>query len=283
MIVLSDNNALKQVVDKYRDKKIAFVPTMGNLHRGHLSLVDVAREKADLVIVSIYVNPIQFGENEDYSNYPRTLGADSYALCQRDVDFAYTPSAHDLFVDNNFAAVQVNVPALSTILCGKYRPGHFEGVATIVAKLFNLVQPDIAVFGQKDYQQLKVIEQMVQHLQFPIEIIGASTVREEDGLAMSSRNQYLNEAERIVAPELYRELLHIKAAIESGATDFSELEIKATTQLTETGFKPDYISVRNARTLENPKSPRDSLVILGAAWLGDTRLIDNIVIKTVED
>lgn len=283
MIVLSDNNALKQVVDKYRDKKIAFVPTMGNLHRGHLSLVDVAREKADLVIVSIYVNPIQFGENEDFSNYPRTLGTDSYALCQRDVDFVYTPSTRDLFVDNNLSAVQVNVPALSGILCGKYRPGHFEGVATVVAKFFNLVQPDIAIFGQKDYQQLKVIEQMVQHLQFPIEIIGASTVREEDGLAMSSRNQYLNDAERVVAPELYRELLHIKAAVESGATDFSELEIKATTQLTEAGFKPDYISVRNAQTLENPESPRDSLVVLGAAWLGDTRLIDNIVIKTVAD
>jgi len=278
MVIIENNQSIVQLAEEHKNKKIAFVPTMGNLHDGHLALIDVAKKHADVVIVSIFVNPMQFGKNEDFDNYPRTLGTDSFALCNKNVDYLYTPKLHDLFPSKKITGIKVAIPELSSILCGEFRPGHFEGVSTILAKLFNLVKPDIAVFGEKDYQQLMLIKILVRELFIPINIISVPTVREKDRLAMSSRNKYLNAAERIVAPELYRVLVNVREQVNEGQISCQRLEERAMYELSESGFRPDYVSIRNAQTLANPSETDRNLIVLAAAWLGETRLIDNLPI-----
>jgi pantoate--beta-alanine ligase len=260
-------------------KRIAFVPTMGNLHSGHLQLVKRAHKVADIVVVSIYVNPLQFGANEDLDKYPRTLSADKEALFSAGAHYLFTPTTDEMYPQGMENCTKVSVPELSNTLCGLSRPGHFTGVATVVSKLFNLVQPDVAIFGKKDFQQLAVIRRMVSDLCMPIEIIGEETCRAEDGLALSSRNGYLSEEQRIIAPRLYEALQLCRNAIASGFDNFSELEHHATEMLKLAGFRPDYVSVRDAQTLQNVTSDTETIVIAIAAYLGNTRLIDNVTLN----
>lgn len=255
--------------------RIALVPTMGNLHEGHFSLVHVARQHADRVIASVFVNPAQFGPNEDYAAYPRTPDADAAGLAAAGCDLLFEPSVEAMYPDTSLARTQVEVLGISDILCGAVRPGHFVGVATVVAKLFNLTQPDVAVFGAKDCQQLLVIQRMVRELSFAIEIIGAPIVREANGLAMSSRNQYLSPTERAHAGFIYTTLLQMRDNWRAGV-NLAELETQALAALTEAGFKPDYAVLRSAETLEAPKESSSELVALIAARLGKARLIDNL-------
>jgi len=255
--------------------KIALVPTMGNLHAGHLSLVEKAVELADRVVVSIFVNPLQFNEDSDFEAYPRTLDDDMQKLGGYKVDAVFAPSEKELYPQGREQITWVEVPELSTILEGVSRPGHFRGVATVVAKLFNCVQPQVAIFGEKDFQQLLVIQRMVTDLNFPIEIIGMPTRREEDGLAMSSRNSRLSVEERKHAPVLYRAMQNLRDKILVGECDFAQLESQAREQIAAEGMTPEYISVRSAKDLGVPQTDAD-LVIVTAASLGQTRLIDNI-------
>jgi pantoate--beta-alanine ligase len=255
--------------------KIALVPTMGNLHAGHLSLVEKATEVADRVVVSVFVNPLQFNDSSDFNAYPRTLDADIQKLDDYRVDALFVPSEKELYPRGREQMTMVEVPALSTILEGRSRPGHFRGVATVVAKLFNCVQPQVAILGEKDFQQLLVIKQMVVDLNFPIEIIGMPTRREEDGLAMSSRNSRLSEEERQKAPALYRALRTTRDKIRAGERDFTGLEAHAIEHITGEGLLPEYLRVRSANDLGSPQI-NDDLVIVAAARLGQTRLIDNI-------
>lgn len=261
-------------------QRIAFVPTMGNLHAGHATLVDRARDVADRVVVSIFVNPLQFGANEDFGKYPRTLDADRDLLRQHYADALFVPSVLDMYPRPLAETTKVFVPELSDILCGAHRPGHFVGVATVVARLFNLVQPDAALFGEKDYQQLVIIRRMAQDLGFPIEIMGVPTVRDVDGLAMSSRNSYLSADERAKAPQLFATLSQLASQIQtqSGA-EFAELECLAQTELARQGFAVDYISIRRATDLALPEVDENELIVLAAAWLGRTRLIDNLAVR----
>lgn len=258
-------------------ERIAFVPTMGNLHAGHLKLMAEARRRADRLVVSIFVNPMQFGEGEDFDAYPRTLEEDRSKLIAAGVDLLFTPPVSVIYPSGSQRQTRVEVPGLSDILCGASRPKHFVGVATIVCKLFNMVQPDLAVFGEKDYQQLMVIRRMVADLAIPVEIVGSSTVREDDGLAMSSRNGYLTAEQRSRAPLLYRTLQGTAEAIRAGQRDYVSLEAAAVKSLGEAGFRPDYYAIRRAEDLEPPGEPEESLVILAAAHLGTTRLIDNLI------
>ena len=255
--------------------KIAYVPTMGNLHAGHLSLVEKAVQVADRVVVSIFVNPLQFNENSDFEAYPRTLDADIKKLDDYRVNVLFAPSEKALYPQGREQVTTLEVPELSTILEGKRRPGHFRGVTTVVAKLFNCVQPHVAIFGEKDFQQLLVLKRMVADLNFPIEIIGMPTQREEDGLAMSSRNSRFSAAERQKAPVLYRALQLLRDKILTGERDFAQLESQAMEQISGEGMTPEYISVRSAKDLGAPQTSTD-LVIMAAARLGQTRLIDNI-------
>lgn len=259
-------------------ERIGFVPTMGNLHDGHLRLVDVAKKNADKVVVSIYVNPLQFSVNEDLSKYPRTLRADIEKLEKRGVDLLFTPDDKTMYPEGTTPSVYVQVTRLAEQLEGSHRPGHFRGVATVVTKLFNIVQPDLAVFGEKDYQQLLVIRQMVKDLSMPIQIIGEPTVRELDGLAMSSRNGYLSSSERKRAPGLYETLEDVRERILMDNVEYHDLEQAAIMQLEQKGFFPDYVAIRNRDTLQEPESTREPLVILAAARLGNTRLIDNLLV-----
>ena len=257
-------------------KRIGFVPTMGNLHSGHAALVTKAAQQADFVVASIFVNPLQFGANEDLDKYPRTLAADQEKLLQAGCHLLFTPNVEEMYPDGMAAQTLVSVPHLSQGLCGASRPGHFEGVATVVSKLFNMVQPDLAVFGQKDYQQLAVIRALVRDLNLPIQIIGEPTVRAEDGLALSSRNGYLTDAQRATAPTIYRTLSRIAQAIGQGRRDFEVLIAEGRQQLVEAGFKPDYLEIRQALNLRPAAAHDRDLVILVAAVLGATRLIDNL-------
>ncbi|NBA98190.1 pantoate--beta-alanine ligase [Pseudomonas sp. R5(2019)] len=257
-------------------KRIGFVPTMGNLHRGHAALVTKAAQRADFVVASIFVNPLQFGPSEDLDKYPRTLAADQETLLQAGCHLLFAPTVDEMYPDGMGVQTRVSVPHLSEGLCGASRPGHFEGVATVVSKLFNMVQPDLAVFGQKDFQQLAVIRALVRDLNLPVQIIGEPTVRAADGLALSSRNGYLNEEQRAIAPALYRSLSAIAEAIVSGNRDFSALIANANQQLSTVGFRPDYLEIRNALTLRPATVDDRDLVILVAAYLGATRLIDNL-------
>lgn len=258
---------------------VVFVPTLGNLHDGHLQLVELGARHGKRVVVSIFVNQLQFGRNEDYALYPRTLDADVEKLRSVGTDALFCPSDAEVYPNGIEQQTTVTVPTMTDILCGATRPGHFTGVTTIVTKLFNIVQPDKAVFGIKDFQQLAVVRRMVQDLCLPIEIIEAPVARADDGLALSSRNGYLNARERAIAPALYRRLLTVREAIAAGERDYALLEARAHLGLLEAGMRPDYFSVRAAKTLE-PASPEDrDLAILAAAWLGRTRLIDNVTIR----
>lgn len=284
MQVVSTITDLREIVLRWREagETIAFVPTMGNLHEGHLRLVEEAHARADHIVVSIFVNPMQFtdasGSGGDFERYPRTLEADQKKLSALgiEVDVVFTPSVEEVYPNGFENETRVEVPGISEILCGAFRPGHFTGVATVVAKLFNMVQPHVAIFGEKDFQQLLVIRRFVTDLCFPVEIIGIPTVREHDRLAMSSRNQYLSENEREKAALLNQLLVQTKHAIENGSKNFPELEEIAFKELEEAGFKPEYFSVRKADDLQPPTSQDNDLVILVAAWLGKARLIDNI-------
>ncbi|WP_127477961.1 pantoate--beta-alanine ligase [Sulfurivermis fontis] len=258
--------------------RVAFVPTMGNLHAGHIHLVDEAHRHADKVVASIFVNPLQFGPNEDFAAYPRTLAADQAKLAAAGCDLLFAPGEQEMYPLGREGLTFVEVPGLSDILCGAFRPGHFRGVATVVSKLFHIVQPAVALFGEKDYQQLLVIRRMVRDLDMPVEIIGVPTVREADGLAMSSRNGYLAAAERRLASEVYATLQALAAEVRAGARDYATLEAMAVARLERAGFRPDYVSVRRAEDLGLPQAGERRLVALVAARLGKTRLIDNLLI-----
>lgn len=257
-------------------QRIALVPTMGNLHDGHLSLVKRARELADIVVVSIFVNPLQFGANEDLDTYPRTLAQDQQKLEAAGVHFLFAPSAAEIYPNGQNTQTQVRVPVVSEGFCGSSRPGHFDGVSTIVCKLFNIVQPDIAVFGEKDFQQLAVIRKMTHDLCIPIEIIGVATYRADDGLALSSRNQYLSVTERNIAPLLYSSLLACQKAIIDTPSNVAPAISKARENLEAAGFSVDYLAACDALTLAEPNSKTSEVAILAAAFLGNTRLIDNV-------
>jgi pantoate--beta-alanine ligase len=281
MITCNTVADLREQVREWRlaGERIALVPTMGNLHAGHLSLVRQAKEMADRVVVSIFVNPLQFGEGEDFSSYPRTMQQDSDALQTTRADLLFAPSVDEVYSRAQELQTKVEVPGLSDILCGASRPGHFVGVATVVCKLFNMVQSDIALFGQKDFQQLMVIRHMVSDLSIPVEIVGVPTVREEDGLAMSSRNGYLTAEERKLAPELYRIMRETAESIGSGERDYTRLEHEAKQALEKSGFSSDYYYVRRADDLSEPNADDQSLVIVAAAYLGRARLIDNLQVS----
>jgi pantoate--beta-alanine ligase len=267
---------------RHAGERIAFVPTMGNLHAGHIHLVTQAKAMADRVVCSIFVNPLQFGPNEDFERYPRTLAEDSARLQQAGADLLFAPPVAEIYPAGHKAATQVTVPGLSEGLCGASRPGHFVGVATVVAKLFHIVPADVALFGEKDWQQLQVIRQMVADLCFPIAIIGVATVRETDGLAMSSRNGYLTAAERAAAPAVYQSLRAAVARIEAGERDFRRIETDAVNELVSKGFAPDYFAIAHSETLKPAVAGDSSLRLLVAARLGKTRLIDNIALSLLE-
>ena len=254
---------------------VGLVPTMGNLHDGHMALVDASVGRCDATVVSIFVNPLQFGPREDLDNYPKTLAADTAKLESAGVDLVFAPPVQEVFSPES-QAVKVTLPSLSRLLCGRSRPGHFDGVATVCAKLFNIVGSDCAFFGEKDWQQLTLIRSMVQYLDIPATIIGVPTVRAADGLALSSRNQYLSDAERAVAPALYRTLCSVRDAIRRGDRRYRALERNGRHTLDAAGFEVDYVAVRDASTLRRPRAESERLRILTAARLGKARLIDNI-------
>ncbi len=271
-------SALRGQIQLWRQtgRRIAFVPTMGNLHAGHISLVNIAKAHAEQVVASIFVNPLQFDDKADLAAYPRTVEADIEQLDHAGCDLVFLPAVEDIYPDGMAKLTQIHVPELGDILCGRHRPGHFDGVATVVAKLFNMVQPDVAVLGEKDYQQLLLIKKMVRDLNIAVDVIGTPIVREESGLAMSSRNQYLDEQERAQAARLYQSLLSIKAQLEQGARDYPAIQQAHIARLRQQGFQPDYIEIRRARDLALPAPTDKALRILAAARLGKARLIDNI-------
>lgn len=261
-------------------KRIGFVPTMGNLHSGHISLIKDARGRSDYVVCSIFVNPTQFGINEDFDKYPRTLEADAALLSEGGCDLLFAPSASEMYPDGRSQSTTVSVSGITERLCGASRPGHFTGVATVVTKLFNIVQPDVACFGEKDFQQLAVIRRMTRELCLPVDVVGCPTARAEDGLALSSRNGYLGPEERSKAPMIYRTMCQLRDAILAGQTDYAMLTGAAMGLLGKSGFEPDYLEVCRQEDLQ-PAMPGDkNLVILVAARLGKTRLIDNLTIIT---
>ena len=263
---------------RMKGRTIGFVPTMGNLHEGHLSLITETKVHADIIICSIFINPMQFGANEDLDSYPRTLDADASALVSHGCNLLFAPNANEVYPNGLDGQTRVDVPKLGDYHCGASRPGHFVGVATVVAKLFNMVQADIAVFGEKDFQQLAIIRKMTRDLCFPIEIIGIPTSREKSGLARSSRNGFLSSSEKNTAAIIYQTLLATRAALEAGERDFKLLTKKANEALKEAGFKPDYFNIANPKTLAPSDANDKSFVILVAAYLGNTRLIDNITL-----
>lgn len=262
--------------ERQQGQRISFVPTMGNLHAGHMALVKHASEASDCIVASVFVNPMQFSQNEDMDAYPRTLEADQKLLEERGVKYLFAPTAREMYPQG--VSTQVQIPVLSNLYCGASRPGHFVGVATICAKLFNIVQPDIAVFGEKDFQQLTIIRHMVRDLCIPVEIIGVQTGRAEDGLALSSRNGYLSKKERQIAPALYKTLQIAANKIKAGEPNFAEVEATANQQLSDAGFKPDYFHVVNRETLDTATLNDKEIIILAAAQLGKARLIDNLFI-----
>lgn len=262
---------------------VGLVPTMGNLHSGHLQLMASSIDRCDLTVATIFVNPLQFGPQEDLESYPRTFEDDRAQLAAAGVDLLFAPSDAEIYPDGRAAQTAVSVPGISTELCGASRPGHFDGVTTVVLKLFNIVRPDFAFFGRKDYQQLTIIRNMTRQLNVPVEIVGVDTVRADDGLALSSRNRYLDDAQRAVAPRLFATLQETAAALQGGDNDLPRLERKALQHLEAAGFQPDYFSIRDALTLAEPEPQARSLVVLGAAQLGRARLIDNVCVDTSRD
>lgn len=256
---------------------IAFVPTMGNLHAGHIRLVHEARKCAKRVVVSIFVNPLQFNDPSDFTRYPRTLAEDQVKLAAAKADLLFIPAPEEIYPPGD--VTRVHVPGLSEILCGEFRPGHFIGVTTVVNKLFNMVQPDVALFGLKDFQQFTIIHRMLIDLHMPVELIGIETVRETDGLAMSSRNSLLSAEERRQAPAMYRALCAARDAVLKGETGIAALEQRGMRALEEAGFKPEYFTLRRAADLQPDDGVTQELVILAAARLGNTRLIDNVTVS----
>jgi pantoate--beta-alanine ligase len=273
--------AVREHVRRWRSegRRVAFVPTMGNLHTGHVSLIEAARRHGDRFVASIFVNPMQFGPNEDYAQYPRTPTKDADMLAEAGCNLMFMPDVAQIYPNGSERAKRVDVPSLSRVLDGEFRPGHFEGVSTIVATLFHIVEPDVAIFGEKDFQQLTIIRRMVADLCMAVEIVGAPTVRDSDGLAMSSRNQYLTPAEREVAPRIYQALQAAANRLQAGDTEFSSIERTGVQALTTAGMKPDYFSVRRAQDLGAPAPDTTHLVVLTAARLGKARLIDNIQVR----
>ena len=269
---------LRAIVHGWRmsGESIAFVPTMGNLHAGHASLIGAAHLHGRRVVASVFVNPLQFGPNEDFNAYPRTPEDDAALLTGQGVDVLFLPTVAEMYPLGSAGSTIVDVPELSGILCGAFRPGHFQGVATVVVKLLNLVQPDVGIFGEKDYQQLTIIRRSVEDLCLPVKIVGAPTVRTEDGLALSSRNRYLSEQERAIAPTVYRTLDHARRRLEGGDADIAGIERQGMETLRAAGFRPDYFEVRMANTLERPRGQDIDVVVLTAARLGRARLIDNL-------
>ena len=260
-------------------RRVAFVPTMGNLHAGHVSLIEAARRHGDRFVASIFVNPMQFGPNEDFAHYPRTPAQDARMLTDAGCDLMFMPDVLEIYPNGPERATRVEVPGLSSTLDGEFRPGHFEGVATVVAKLFHIVEPDVAVFGEKDFQQLTVIRRMVADLCMPIAVIAAPTVREPDGLAMSSRNQYLTDEERRKSPVIHQTLLAALELLRAGDRDFAAIERNGLEALERAGLRPDYFSVRRADDLSIPDASTRRLVVLTAARLGRARLIDNLQLQ----
>jgi pantoate--beta-alanine ligase len=269
---------LREIVREWRlaRESIAFVPTMGNLHAGHASLVGAAHHHGRRVVASVFVNPLQFGPNEDFAAYPRTPEDDSALLSELGADVLFLPTVGEMYPKGTTGSTIVDVPELSNILCGAFRPGHFQGVATVVVKLLNLVQPDVAIFGEKDYQQLTIIRTSVEDLCLPVKIVGAPTVRADDGLALSSRNRYLSTEERERAPALYRALDRARRRLESGEADVADIEREGRDALQAAGFRPDYFEVRMAGTLAKPRGHNVDVVVLAAARLSRARLIDNL-------
>ncbi|MEF6355775.1 pantoate--beta-alanine ligase [Escherichia coli] len=281
MLIIETLPLLRQQIRRLRmeGKRVALVPTMGNLHDGHMKLVDEAKARADVVVVSIFVNPMQFDRPEDLARYPRTLQEDCEKLNKRKVDLVFAPSVKEIYPNGTETHTYVDVPGLSTMLEGASRPGHFRGVSTIVSKLFNLVQPDIACFGEKDFQQLALIRKMVAGMGFDIEIIGVPIMRAKDGLALSSRNGYLTAEQRKIAPGLYKVLSSIADKLQAGERDLDEIITIAGQELNEKGFRADDIQIRDADTLLEISENSKRAVILVAAWLGDARLIDNKIVE----
>jgi pantoate--beta-alanine ligase len=269
---------LRELVTEWRlgRESIAFVPTMGNLHMGHASLMAAAHLHGRRVISSIFVNPMQFGPSEDFSAYPRTPDDDSNLLRDYGVDALFHPTVDEMYPQGSVGSTVIDVPGLTDILCGAFRPGHFQGVATVVVKLFALVQPDVAIFGEKDYQQLTVIRRVVEDLNLPVKIVGAPTVRAEDGLALSSRNRYLSPEERATAPVIYRALDQARRRLEGGDTDYAAIEAEGHATIGGAGLRLDYFEVRTADRLARPAGDEVELVVLAAARLGKARLIDNV-------
>lgn len=281
MQIESTTESLREHLSDWRQAgdHIALVPTMGNLHRGHLSLVKTARKHAERIVVSIFVNPTQFGEDEDFEKYPRTLERDKRSLDRVKTDMLFVPEIDTIYPFGTDGATSITVPVLTKELCGTFRPGHFDAVTSVVSRLFSLVQPDVAIFGEKDYQQLTVIRRLVDDLSLPIDIVSCATVRDEDGLAMSSRNQYLTEEERAIAPNLYKVIKTVADGLESGRRNYDALEKTAIAELGKLGFAPEYISIRRAENMAEPDRDNDDLVILAAANLGAARLIDNVKVS----
>jgi pantoate--beta-alanine ligase len=278
VLIIETIPLLRREIRRWRQegKRIALVPTMGNLHQGHLTLVEEAKARADVVVVSVFVNPMQFDRPDDLARYPRTLQEDCEKLTRLGVDLVFAPSEKEVYPKGLEQQTYVDVPSLSTMLEGASRPGHFRGVSTIVSKLFNLIQPDIACFGEKDFQQLALIRKMVSDLNFDIDIVGVPIVRGPDGLALSSRNGYLTADERRLAPRLYNIMSHLATQLENGERNIDELLEQATSRLREAGLQPDELFVRDADTLLDVNVDTKTAVILVSAWLGKARLIDNM-------
>lgn len=278
MQIFHQNRGLRDALADARleGKTVGFVPTMGNLHDAHLALVRTAKQRADLVVTSIFVNRLQFGLNEDWDTYPRTIEQDIAKLREAQCDLLFYPSEQEIYPNGMAGQTRVIVPVMADILCGASRPGHFEGVTTVVAKLFNIVRPDLAVFGLKDFQQLSIIRRMVEDLCFPVELVAGDIVRESDGLAMSSRNRYILPQERPRANQLHLSLTWIAERIIAGERNFEALELGAREQISGVGFRPDYIRVCDSRTLEPAAQDDGQLAVLGAMYTKSARLIDNV-------
>ncbi|CAI8163589.1 MAG: Pantothenate synthetase [Cellvibrionales bacterium UBA7375] len=281
MQVFHTVNGLREILRKHRNsgQKIGFVPTMGNLHDGHLALIKQAKQTNDIVVCSIFVNALQFGLNEDWDKYPRTYDSDCEKLDQEDCDYLFYPEDSEMYPNGLDTQSRVICPTMTDVLCGASRPGHFEGVTTVVSKLFNIVQPDEAIFGIKDYQQLAVIKRMTEDLCLPVKIISAPIHREADGLAMSSRNSYINEDERPKVKVLKQALELIAEQIKAGDLEFTQLEMEAKKRIESEGFKADYVTISNRKTLEPAAVDDREITILGAMYTASARLIDNISIN----
>lgn len=284
MQIVETLSVLRQQIREWRreGKRIALVPTMGNLHDGHMTLVDEAKRRADVVVVSIFVNPMQFDRPDDLARYPRTLQEDCEKLNRRQASLVFSPTPEDIYPRGLDTQTFVDVPVLSTMLEGASRPGHFRGVSTIVSKLFNMVQPDIACFGEKDFQQLALIRKMVADMGYDIEIVGVPIVRSKEGLALSSRNGYLTDEQRKIAPGLYQVMRDVAEKLRSGERELEEILTLAASALNEKGFRSDDLQIRDADTLQELNDQSQRAVILMAAWLGQARLIDNMVVELAQ-